>query len=78
MVLYVLYIPDLPYCAVARLIEHCCFNSTPDLFNGQTANYAVKPPKVIESTTNVKKANWSATTETTLFYYSGNSITGQV
>ena len=22
--------PDLPCCAVARVIEQCCFNSTPD------------------------------------------------
>ena len=53
-------------------------NSTPDYFNGQIANFTLKPPKVIESTTYVKKQTiWSAT-ETTLFYYSGDSTTGQV
>ena len=50
-------LPDLPCCAVARVIEQCCFNSTPDPFNGQTANSILKPPKVIESRTYVKKAN---------------------
>ena len=39
---------DLPCCAVARVINQCCFNSTPDPFNGQTANFLLKPPKVIE------------------------------
>ena len=48
---------DLPCCAVARVIEQSCFNSTPDLFNGQTANFVLKPLKVIESRTNVKNAN---------------------
>ena len=47
----------MPCCAVARVIEHCCFNSTPDSFNGQTANFISKPPKVIESTTYAKKAH---------------------
>ena len=47
---------DLPCCAVARVIEQCCFNSTPDPFNGQTANFTLKPPKVIESTTYAKKS----------------------
>ena len=47
----------MPCCAVARVIEQCCFNSTPDPFNGQTANFILKPPKVIESWTHVKKAN---------------------
>ena len=37
--------------------EQCCFNSTPDPFNGQTVDFILKPPKVIESTTYVKKAN---------------------
>ena len=50
-------IADLPCCAVTRIIEQCCFNSTPDPFNGQTANFTLKPPKVIESRTYVKKAN---------------------
>ena len=35
---------DLPYCTIARVIEQCCFNSTPDLFNSQTANFTLKPP----------------------------------
>ena len=48
---------DLPWCAVVRVIEQCCFNSTPDPFNGQTANFILKPPKVIEPRTYVKKAN---------------------
>ena len=39
------------------VIEQCCFNNTPDPFNGQTANFILKPPKVIESRTYVKKAN---------------------
>ena len=47
----------LPCCAVARVIEQRGFNSTPDPFNGQTANFILKPPKVIESRTYVKKAN---------------------
>jgi hypothetical protein len=38
-----------------RVIEQCCYN--PDLFNGQTANCILKPPKVIESRTYAKKAN---------------------
>ena len=42
---------------VVRVIEQCCFNSTPDPFNGQTANFILKPPKVFESRTYVKKAN---------------------
>ena len=40
----------------ARSIEQCCWNSTPDLFDSQTANIS-KPPKVVESRTYVKKAN---------------------
>ena len=31
------------------VIEQCYFNSTPEPFNGQTANIILKPPKVIES-----------------------------
>ena len=52
----------MPCCAVARVIEHSYFNSTPDPFNGQAANFISKPPKVIESRSYVKKANldWSA------------------
>ena len=42
---------------VIRVIEQCCFNSVPDTFNGQTVNFILKPPKVIESRTYVKKAN---------------------
>ena len=48
---------DLPCCAVTRVREQCSFNSTPDLFNGQAANFTLKQPKVIESITYVKKAN---------------------
>ena len=48
---------DLPCCAVARVIEQCCFNNTQDHFIGQTANIISKPPKVIESRSYVKKAN---------------------
>ena len=43
--------------AVIREIEQCCFNSVPDLFNGQTVNFILKPPKVIEIRTYVRKAN---------------------
>ena len=39
--------------AVVRAIEQCCFNSVPD--PGQTV--ILKPPKVIESITDVKKAD---------------------
>ena len=42
---------------IVRGIKQCCFNSTPDPFNGQTVNFIVKPPKLIESRTYVKKAN---------------------
>jgi hypothetical protein len=45
---------------VVRVIEQCCFNSTPDSFNGQTANIILKPPKVIESRTYSKKPTWIA------------------
>ena len=31
--------------------EHCYLNSTLDCFNGQRANFILKPPKVIESRT---------------------------
>ena len=43
--------------AVLRVLEQGCFNSFPDPFNGQTVNFILKPPKVIESRTYVKKAN---------------------
>ena len=36
-----------------RVIEQCCFNSVPDLFNGQTVDFILKPPKVVESRTYV-------------------------
>ena len=42
---------DLPCCAVTKVIGQCYFNSVPDPFNGQTADFTLKPPKVIESTT---------------------------
>ena len=61
----------MPCCAAARVKEQCGFNSTPDPFNGQTANFILEPPKVIESRIYVKKSIWSAI-ETTLFYYSSN------
>ena len=48
---------DMGTSAVIRVIEQCCFNSVPDPFNGQTVNFILKPPKVIESRTYVKKAN---------------------
>ena len=48
--------PYLKAVHVIRVIEQCCFNSTPDPFNGQTANFILKPPKVIESRTYVKKS----------------------
>ena len=48
----------LPAVQYIRVIEQCCFNSTPDAFNGQRAIFFIlKPPKVIESRTYVKKAN---------------------
>ena len=40
------YRPDLTAVHVVRVIEQCCFNSTPDPFNGQRANFISKPPKV--------------------------------
>jgi hypothetical protein len=46
-------------CAVVRVIEQCCFNSVPDPFNDQPVNFILKPPKVIESRTYVKKADLS-------------------
>ena len=45
-----------PAVHVVRVIEQCCFNSTPDLFNGQIANFNLKLPKAIESITYVKKS----------------------
>ena len=48
---------DIGTSAVVRVIEQCRFNSVPDPFNGQTVNFILKPPKVIESRTYVKKAN---------------------
>ena len=41
--------------AVLRVLEQGCFNSFPDPFNGQTVNFILKLPKVIESRTYVKK-----------------------
>ena len=49
--------PDMGTSAVVRVIEQCCFNSVQDPFNGQTVNFILKSPKVIESRTYVKKAN---------------------
>ena len=42
--------------SLVRVIEQCCFNSVPDPFNVQTVNLILKPPKVIESRTYVKKS----------------------
>ena len=47
-----------PALHVVRVKEQCCFNSTSDPFNGQTANFILIRPKVIESRTlMLKKAN---------------------
>ena len=43
--------------ALVRVIEQCCVNSVTDPFNGETVDLILKPPKVIESRTYVKKAN---------------------
>ena len=40
---------DTPNQTCPVVIEQCYFNSTPEPFNGQTANIISKPPKVIES-----------------------------
>ena len=58
-----------PTVHVVRIIEQCSFNSAPDTFNGQTAYFILKPPKVIESRTYVKEANLECY-ETTLLCYS--------
>ena len=42
---------------VVRVIEQCYFDSTSDPSNGQTANFILVPPKVIDPRTHVKKAN---------------------
>ena len=60
-----------PAVRVVRLIEQCCFNSTSDAFNGQTANFILKPPKVIESRKYVKKDNLECYWNNTV-YHSGN------
>ena len=46
-----------PAVYVVRVIEQCCFNSTPDPFNGQRANSILKPLKLIESRSYVKKGD---------------------
>ena len=46
-----------PAVHVVRVIEQCYFDSTSDPSNGQTANFILKPPKVIDPRTHVKKAN---------------------
>ena len=48
---------DMRTSTVVRVIEQYCFTSVPDPFNRQTVNFILKPPKVIESRTYVKKAN---------------------
>ena len=65
--------PELGTSAVFRVIEQCRFNSVPDPFNGQTFNFILKPPKVIESRIYVKKSIWSAI-EITLFHYTRDQL----
>ena len=48
---------DMGTIAVVRVIEQCCFNSVPDSFNVKQSSFILKPPKVIESRTYVKKTN---------------------
>ena len=50
------FLADLTSCTCCQSNRTVCFNSTPDPFNGQTANIILKPPKVIESRTYVKKS----------------------
>ena len=59
-----IFLPFSSYCIFELIFykylqnnRNCCFNSVPDPFNGQTVNFILKPPKVIESRTYVKKAN---------------------
>ena len=59
--------------AVARVTEQHCFNSTPDPYNDQTAIFVLKPPKVIESRTYVKKANLDCYWNNNVLYYSGDN-----
>ena len=49
-----------------RSASQCCFNSTPDLFNSQADNSILRPPKIIELITYVKKAK--------LEYYWNNTV----
>ena len=54
--------------AVVRVIEQCCFNSVPDLFNGQTVNFILKSPKVMDKKLAVfEKIQTSHSSEITLF-----------
>ena len=46
----------ITFCSNSSL-EQSWFNSIPDSFNGQTVNFILKSPKVIEPRTYVKKAN---------------------
>ena len=46
---------DMETSAVVWVIEQCCLNSAPDIFNGQSVNCILKPPQVVESRTYVKK-----------------------
>ena len=61
-----------PAVHVVRVIEQeqCYFDSTPDPFNGQTANFIVKPPRVIESRSYFKKANLEGYWNNTVDIYS--------
>ena len=44
-------------CCQSNRTVQCCFNSTPDPFKNKQPILFLKPPKVIESRTYVKKAN---------------------
>ena len=59
---------------IVRVIEQYYFDSTPDPFNGQTANFIVKPPRVIESRSYVKKANLEGYWNNTVDIYSWSSL----
>ena len=56
--------------AVHQSNRRVLFNSLPDPFNGQTANFILKTPKVIESRNYVKKPIWSAFETTVVYYFS--------
>ena len=69
---------DVQLCMLSEyVIEQCCFNSTPDPFYGQTVNFILKPSKVIESRTYVKKANWEHYSITLTTYTAADYIQEQ-